>query len=113
LESAVRAYNLRGERYRIRSSVLLLYDNTLLGGAENGLILTTDTVYWKNFAEDSNHFPYHALKTIKANPGLLMGAVLRLNDKDIQINHGNKNELARKFAAIIRELRNLSKQHGD
>jgi hypothetical protein len=31
-----------------QDAIMLLYDNTILGGAKNGFLLTVDAIYWKN-----------------------------------------------------------------
>jgi tetratricopeptide (TPR) repeat protein len=60
------------------SKILLLYDNTLFGGAEDGFCLTSDELYWHNAWEAVTHSIYYSTiisTTVSPNKNLLVNQI--------------------------------------
>ena len=66
-------------------AVAMLYDDTYFGSAEEGLLLTSNRLCWKTFAEPATQLPWGVIdaETISANGDYLelMGAELKLTSR--------------------------------
>ena len=84
--------------------VLLLYDDTLFGGAKDGLLLTDDAVHWRNLGDSAERVRYCEVKNVKFIYGILV-AEIEINDtKKIHITGPRKNEIAKAIARMIQRL---------
>jgi TIR domain len=48
-------------------SIMLLYDDTNFGGANDGLLLTVDSIYWHNLSEEAEHCRYSDIKDLSVS----------------------------------------------
>jgi hypothetical protein len=72
----------------LAENVILLYDSTLFGGAKDGLLLTTDSVHWRNASGDCGRILYVEIKTVKCD------IYLQLNKKQFRyfiLNRRNRS----------------------
>ena len=87
-----------------KGDVLLLYDNTVLGGAQDGLLLTADAVYWRNMAEDPEHVRYADIKTVRSLT-YIFSANVSVNGKNINVQMGKNKAIAAALAKVIQHMR--------
>lgn len=84
-------------------NVLLLYDNTVFGSAKEGLILTTDAVYWRTDGEPER-LRYEEIRKVDFLTYTVAAGVV-LNDKEIKIEvSGDNDNVAEAVAKVIRGL---------
>ncbi|HKY26640.1 MAG TPA: toll/interleukin-1 receptor domain-containing protein [Pyrinomonadaceae bacterium] len=85
--------------------VLLLYDDTVFGGAKDGFLLTADAVYWRNDGGDeADQFRYAEIRKVDFLKYSASAAVI-LNEKEIKITMADdKDKLAESVANVIRRL---------
>ena len=72
------------QKMRIRESVLFLYDNTVFGGARDGVCLTRDRVYWHNIGEEPESIPWSKIESLRTG-----SSKIYINSKTIAINVSN------------------------
>jgi len=94
LNGALRSY---AEKVK-REDVLLLYDGTVFGGAEHGLILTGDAVYWRNYLEDVEHIRYADIKGVRVDTHIVV------DNKEIHVTMSGQ-ATTRALAEVIRQMR--------
>ena len=99
LKNAVTTYGC-GVR---QSSVLLLYDDTLFGGARNGLMITKDSVCWKNKSGNATRVLYSDIENVKG--GIFLNAEIAgvmVNEEMAVTNSCDNNErVANNIARLI------------
>lgn len=85
-------------------SVLLLYDATVFGSGKNGLALTRDSVYWKNWRKDPHSYPLSSLDsiTMRESDSWLM-------ESGIGIGVGHVNVDDEELAEVLREAMIIAK----
>ncbi len=84
---------------------LLLYDNTVFGGAKEGLLLTTTKVYWKNLVGPPHQVAYSDIQSITSQRGsFLEASKLSLNDEVFQLAIGDTDALAKALMNAIRAI---------
>jgi hypothetical protein len=100
------------------SEVLLLYDNTVFGGAKDGLILADDGVYWRNAMEGAQHCEYADIQNVVAHDAEGFFSVSKITissrrrvankllDSELEINLscGKKNEIAKVLSVVIHRI---------
>lgn len=87
--------------------VILHWDKTVMGGGEEGALITADSIYWKTNAMRPQH--KLALKSIKfADPdiGFIYSEIILNKDKDLKITTGNAKftEQTAKFLLDLAKL---------
>lgn len=103
LEAAIQTYGADVSA----QDVLLLYDNTVWGGAKDGFFLTASSVHWHNmWGSGPRRLRYKEVETITSSQGIL-SAKLVLNLEEIDLNMGNPKQIVVKMVAIIRHLGRL------
>lgn len=85
--------------------VLLLYDNTVFGGAKQGLLLTADAVYWRNFmGTEPGKTRYAEIQEVNFRK-LGTTARLLINEKYVDIWQGaDQTKMAEYLANVIQHL---------
>jgi curved DNA-binding protein len=66
-------------------AIMLLYDDTAFGGAKEGLLLTVDSIYWHNAAQEAEHCRYSDIKDLS-----ISGPHLMINGRKIAMRNGGK-----------------------
>ena len=97
------------EWVRNPEDVLLLYDNTTFGGAKLGLLLTADTIYWRNYAgQIFDQIRYTEIQKVNfsKSDAFWKRAEILINEKGIEISAGVRNKVAESLANVIRHLAN-------
>jgi hypothetical protein len=85
--------------------VLLLFDNTVFGSAKDGLILTTEAVYWRNDGDEPERLRYAEIRKVDFLKYTVSAGVV-LNEKEIKIEvSGDNDNVAESVAKVIRRLR--------
>lgn len=87
--------------------VLLLYDDTIFGGAREGVMLTADAVYWHNIADEPVRIPYRQVHSVvhEEATSLFQNAGVVVNGKKAVTNTADQeNQLAERLAHVIRCL---------
>ena len=85
------------------SDVLLLYDVTTFGNAKNGLLLTTERVFWKNMIWPGSSLSYEEIETIRTEPNTKWyGPQILINENRFDLPVGDWNALANALANAIR-----------
>lgn len=51
-------------------AIMLLYDNTILGGAKDGFLLTVDAIYWRNNLHNTGHYRFADIHRIASTPSV-------------------------------------------
>ena len=83
--------------------VLLLYDNTVFGSAKDGLILTSEAVYWSNDGNPDG-LRYAEIRKVDFLKYKISAGVI-LNEKEIAIQVSDQvDKLAEALANVIRGL---------
>jgi len=108
LANAISAYAPRVSR----KDVLLLFDNTVFGGAKDGLLLTCDAVYWHNISSKPGKISYTDIQNadFRESTGIFTAAKIAINQDQIDLNMGDKNKLAEALANVIRHLIEYAKR---
>lgn len=68
---------------------ILIGDATMLGGMENGIVITDNYIFWKNQMEPGNCLAIRELNSVQFNSGML-GPTISLNGKKFQGGMINK-----------------------
>jgi hypothetical protein len=86
--------------------VLLFFDNTVFGGAKDGLLLTADAVYWHNISSKPGQLSYTDIQNVdfRESTSIFTAAKIAINQDQIDLNMGDKNKLAEALANVIRHL---------
>jgi len=86
--------------------VLLFFDNTVFGGAKDGLLLTGDVIYWHNISSKPGQIKYADIQTVafRDSDGIFNAAKILINQEEIELHVGDKNKLAEALANVIRHL---------
>ena len=86
--------------------VLLFFDNTVFGGAKDGLLLTTDAVYWHNISTPPGQISLAEIQKVEflESTNIFTAAKIQVNHEAIDLNMGDKNKLAEGIAKVIRHL---------
>lgn len=82
--------------------VLLLYDNTVLGGAKDGLLLTNDGLHFKGILF-SKFIRYADVREVRINDYALISEV-EVNGTGINVTMGDRKAVAKALADVIRHL---------
>lgn len=117
LANAIAAY----AQHVLPKDALLLYDNTFFGGAKDGLLLTRDSVYWRNSSSSVGQIRYVDIPHVgffRTN-SYFQAAKIELNKGLIDVNASDslaestvpqstvltdKNTLAQVLTVVIRQL---------
>jgi len=95
---------------------MLFFDNTVFGGAKDGLLLTGDAVYWHNIAGKSGQTSYTDILSVdfRESQSMFTSAKILINQEEIEVNvadQGNAspylavvNGVGRALANVIRQL---------
>jgi len=90
-----------------KEDALVLIDNTVFGGAKDGLLMTPTTLYVHNQMKEPEHIDLVDIENVAFTEGLT--SVLHINDaKFLEINMPEKDAI-RRFADMLREI--VSKRH--
>ena len=102
LANAISAYAPRV----LPGEVLVFLDNTVFGGAKDGLLLTSDAVYWHNIANPPGQIRYADIENVDflESTNLFTAAKIRVNRDALDVNMGDKNKLAKALVEVIRYL---------
>jgi hypothetical protein len=86
--------------------VLLLFDNTVFGGAKDGLLLSGDAVYWHNISTTPGKTRYADIQNVEflKSTSFFAAAKVLVNGNGIDVNMGDKNKLAEALTRVIRHL---------
>jgi hypothetical protein len=86
--------------------VLLFFDNTVFGGAKDGLLLTGKAVYWHNISSKPGQIKYADIEAVlsRVSDGIFAAAKILINQEQIDLQVGDKNKLAEALANVIRYL---------
>ena len=92
--------------------VLLLFDNTVFGGAKDGLLLAGDAVYWHNIGSQPGKISYTDIQNadFRESTNIFAAAKVAINQDQIDLNMGDKNKLAAALAKVIRNLMEYAKR---
>lgn len=82
------------------SNVLLLHDVTALGGAREGVALTTDAVHWKVYGQSPGHCDYRDITSLVIKKSLGIASSLGINEKTVPATHFVIEPLFRILAAV-------------
>ena len=85
-----------------QDAIMLLYDNTVFGGAKDGLLLTVDAIYWRNSFADLGHCRYVDLKRFSVRKNLMGCAKLVVNTNEIYVAQGPGDKIAQATVNLIR-----------
>ena len=101
LNNAVKAYATQVAP----EDVLVLFDNTVFGGAKDGFLLTAEGVHWHNQGEsEPGQFRYAEIRKVDFLKYTVSAAII-LNEKEIQVQVSADNDkLAESVANVIRNL---------
>jgi hypothetical protein len=88
--------------------VIVLYDDTLFGSAEEGFLLTPDRLCWKNIAEEAKQLPWSLLEPDKVEA---TGAYVKVLGGWIQLT--GRRELLGPMASLLRALGEEAKRLGE
>jgi len=85
--------------------VLLLFDNTVFGGAKDGFLLTAEAVHWHNQGEsEPGQFRYAEIRKVDFLKYTVSAAIV-LNEREIQVQvTGDNDKFAETLANVIRRL---------
>ena len=86
-----------------RADVLLLYDNTVFGGSQDGLLLTGTAVHWHNISAPPGQCLYAEIQSVEHAGGTL-GAKLLVNGQVIDLHMEHHNSTAQALANVLRSL---------
>src|SRR6266566_424500 len=86
--------------------VLLFFDNTVFGGGKDGLLLTSDAVYWHNITSSPGKITYDNIQTVEfvESTSFFAAANILINQAAIELSMGEKNKLV----ALANAIRNLA-----
>jgi|GEM_PF-2058125 len=91
------------------TSVLLLYDDTIWGGAREGVMLTTDSVCLHNIGEDPVRIRYADVKTVShVERGFLQSAAVIINGH--KTNTNSADDATRVAQTLAHAIRCLTKR---
>ncbi len=86
-------------------NVLLLYDNTVFGGAKQGLLLTYKAVHWQDaWGGNAGMMRFSDIKTVTSRSDG-SGSKIFINDCAIQINQGDHKNLVKVLVKVILNLK--------
>lgn len=87
-----------------QDAILLLHDETMLGGAKDGVLLTVDAIYWHNMWAEAGYCRYADVKSISVEKDGLGNTKLRINDKEFYVSKGPPGKIAEALMNLIRGL---------
>ncbi len=89
--------------------VLVQYDDTLFGGADDGFVLTVNALHWKNLAEEPN-----ALRWSDIDPALVGSTddAVTLGQRKIDVVLDEGKPMIEGLARLISELAAWARGHG-
>lgn len=87
--------------------VLFLFDNTVFGGAKDGLLLTGDALYWHNISTVPGKIGYADIDSVEflKSTSMFTAAKVLTNNQAIDVNMGDKNKLAELIYKVIRHIK--------
>lgn len=85
-----------------RDAIMLLYDETALGGAKDGILLTVDSLYWHNLWGKSGHCRFKDIKVFSVKKDLLGNTKLVINAEEIFVSQGPSDQIAQAMVNLIR-----------
>ena len=85
-----------------QEQILLLYDNTMFGGAKEGLLLTGDRVYWRNSWLSTGSKRYRDIDRVDVAVATVAGIHIIIDGEKITIVMGQIGEIAEAIADILR-----------
>lgn len=94
-----RARRAHADHLAAREPVVVLYDDTLFGSAEEGFLLTPDRLCWKNIAEEAKQLPWALLEADKVEAS---GGYVKVLGGWLQLT--GRRELLEPVAALLRAL---------
>lgn len=89
------------------SQILLLYDDTLFGGAREGLMIARDAVCWHNIGEDPVRISYSEIDSVNflARNGFGFNPAIAINGKKVMIIAANNEvDVAKKLTKLLQDL---------
>jgi hypothetical protein len=96
------------------SDVLLLVDDTVFGGAKEGMMVTHTEILYKNLLVDGGSFKFSEIETIGENHGLVLSDIV-INGVEIQLSQPRKKnkrllgELLKEVYALAQDRKQDSK----
>lgn len=105
--------------------VLFFYDNTYWGGAKDGILLTSESVYWRNAAGKAGQVYYSEIESVdvKGTESLWVTAKVVINQDELEVAMADKGKLssaiyfkelyktAEAIAAVVRYLAGRRKKN--
>ena len=104
--------------------VLFFFDNTLLGGAKEGLLLTNEAVYYHNASGKAGQIYFYEIESVDIKPSdsIWVAPKILINDEEVDVTMTDKGKLSSEIyfkeikktieaiAAVIRYLTGLRKK---
>ncbi len=88
--------------------VLVLFDDTVFGGADDGFIITTEQIAWKNVMEDPKHFAWDEIDADEvewSEEGLtVMGEAIQVSQADGAVMFPALGEFIYEMATMAADL---------
>lgn len=88
--------------------VLVLFDDTVFGGADDGFIITTEQFAWKNIMEDPKHFAWDEIDPDEVEwtaEGLtVMGEAVQVSQADGSVMYPALGEFIYEMASMAADL---------
>ncbi len=88
--------------------VLVLFDDTVFGGADDGFIITTEQIAWKNITEDPKHFAWDEIDPDEvewSGDGLsVMGEAIQVSQADGSVLYPALGEFIYEMASMAAEF---------
>ncbi len=88
--------------------VLVLFDDTVFGGADDGFIVTTEQLAWKNIMEDPKHFAWDEIDADEvewSEEGLtVMGEAIQVSQADGAVMYPALGEFIYEMASMAADL---------
>jgi hypothetical protein len=85
-------------------AIMLLYDDTIWGGAKDGLLLTVDAIYWHSFGRKMGHCRYADIQTIRVGDDGHSNTTLLIDSETITFYYGPR-KIAQALMTLIRSLK--------
>ena len=82
---------------------MVLYDDTVFGGAKEGLLLTVDAIYWHNRGEKPRRCRYADIQNVSTTRNRL--EKLSINNELITMSYDPTDQIAQGVAKLIRTLK--------
>jgi len=95
---------------KIKESPIVFHDDTVFGGAKDGIIITGNGVYWKNASDTPKYLPFENIQSVTFSRSIFNPRV-KINEINIEVQSasGNLSSLAK---LLIEFIKRASKEFG-